>query len=285
MTADHPSNGRATAPDRMVRSEVVALPHGTAIVFCDRCPLKDTPNEDAAIIVPVDRTRSILAVADGMGGRPGGHEASEIALDALRRSIRTGSDGRRKKTDLRVATLNGFDAANERVGREGGGGGTTLAVVEIDGTTVRPYHVGDSVILVLGQRGRLRLQTVAHSPVGYAIESGLLDESDAMHHQDRHLVSNFVGSPDMRIEIGPPIALHPRDTLVLGSDGLFDNLHVQEVVETVRKGTLETAAETLVAACRRRMLDPQPGHPSKADDLTFILYRPRPAARPPRRDA
>lgn len=280
MRAETPSQGRTVSPDRMEQSEIIALPHGTAAVFCDRSPFKDTPNEDGAIIVPIDRTRSVLAVADGMGGQPGGDEASEIALDLLRQSVEAAAAEGPGDGSLRAATLNGFEAANERMTGEGAGGGTTLAVVEVDGDTIRPYHVGDSVILVLGQRGRLRLQTVAHSPVGYAVESGLLDASDAMHHQDRHLVSNYVGSPEMRIEIGPPVVLHRRDTVVLGSDGLFDNLHVEEVVEIVRKGPLEAAAAALVAACRERMLDPQPGRPSKADDLTFILYRPGPRPGP-----
>ena len=34
------------------------------------------------------------------------------------------------------------------------------------------------------------------------------------------------------------------------------------------------AACRLADACTRRMNDPQPGQPSKPDDLTFILFRP-----------
>ena len=48
----------------------------------------------------------------------------------------------------------------------GAGSATTLAVAEVVGQTVRTYHVGDSPIWVFGQRGRLKLQTVPHSPVG-----------------------------------------------------------------------------------------------------------------------
>ncbi|MHC4422347.1 MAG: PP2C family protein-serine/threonine phosphatase, partial [Planctomycetota bacterium] len=66
-----------------------------------------------------------------------------------------------------------------------------------------------------------------------------------------------------------------RDTLVLGSDGLFDNLHLEEITEYVRKGPLARAAESLAAACRRRMCEPRADHPSKPDDLTFLLYRRR----------
>ena len=54
----------------------------------------------------------------------------------------------------------------------------------------------------------------------------------------------------------------------------FDNLLVEEVVQVVRKGPLEAAARALADLARRRMLQPEEGHPSKADDLTFIVYRP-----------
>ena len=102
MRAEKPSNGRPISPDRMDESEIVALPHGTAAVFCDRSPFKDTPNEDGAIIVPVDRTRSVLAVADGMGGQPNGHEASEVALELLRRSIGADTGGGAGDGNLRA---------------------------------------------------------------------------------------------------------------------------------------------------------------------------------------
>ena len=146
-------------------------------------------------------------------------------------------------------------------------------MAEIQGRTVRPYHVGDSMVLVVGQRGKIKLQTVSHSPVGYAVESGMLDETEAMNHAERHLVSNIIGAADMRIEIGPTIELARFDTLLLASDGLFDNLHVDEIVQRVRKGPLKRVIRTLAEDCRRRMLDAEDDQPSKPDDLTFVAFR------------
>ena len=183
------------------------------------------------------------------------------------------------ETDLRTAILDGFEQANRSVTGLGGGAATTLAALEINDSTIRPYHVGDSAIMVVGRRGRLRLLTVSHSPVGYAVEAGLLDEREAIHHEDRHLVSNIVGTQEMRIEIGRTLRLNPLDSVLLSSDGLFDNLHTAEIVEIIRKGPLAVAAERLVENCRRRMQEPQPDHPSHPDDLTFLIYRSSPDAR------
>ena len=77
----------------------------------------------------------------------------------------------------------------------------------------------------------------------------------------------------MRIELSSVLPLSPRDTVVLGTDGLFDNLHTDEIVEIVRKGPLGEVAAKLAKRCDRRMRTPGEGKPSKPDDLTFILFR------------
>ena len=119
----------------------------------------------------------------------------------------------------------------------------------------------------------MKLQTVPHSPVGYGVEAGLIDEDEAMHHEHRHVVSNFIGTPDMHIAIGPPVTLARRDTLLLASDGLFDNLYSDHIVETIRRGNLLAASQRLASASRQNMLTVREGHPSKPDDLTFIAFR------------
>jgi serine/threonine protein phosphatase PrpC len=243
---------------------------GTAAVYSARCPDGDRANQDAAAVFALDPGRGVLAVADGLGGQPGGASASRLALEALRGSL----DLQDSPVDLiRGGILDGIEAANRAVLELGIGAGTTLAAVEILVGTLRPYHVGDSEILVVGQRGRIKLQTIAHSPVGYAIEAGLLDAEEAMHHDERHIVSNLVGSTEMRIEVGSPLTMAPLDTLVVATDGLFDNLGVNEIAEMVRKGPVVEGAGRLVAACRERMNAPASGQPSKPDDLTLILWR------------
>ena len=102
----------------------------------------------------------------------------------------------------------------------------------------------------------------------------MLDETEAMHHSQRHVVSNVVGIPDMRIEIGSPIEMDQRDTLILASDGLSDNLHVSEIVDYIRKGPLEEGLNAMTTESRRRMVSSRQGRPSKPDDMTIIAFRP-----------
>ncbi len=245
-----------------------------AVLFSARAPDKLTFNEDSAAVIPVDETSGVLVVADGLGGERAGHEASALAVRTLIDAVRA-STADRDSTRLRAAILDGIESANRLILELGIGAATTIAVVEINDGYVRPYHVGDSMILVVGGLGKVKLLTVSHAPVAMAVEAGLLDEFEAMHHDERHVVSNVVGSSDMRIEIGPPLKLAPRDTVVLASDGLSDNLHLDEIIARIRKGKLAQSMETLVAEADRRMQSPLPGQPHKPDDLTVIAYRRR----------
>jgi len=246
---------------------------GTAAAFSAACPGRTGANEDAAALIPLDEGSAVLAVADGLGSTPLADHAASLAVRSLVEAL---LPAERERSVLRTAILNGIERASQAVARLGAGAATTLTVAEIQENAVRPYHVGDSLLLLVGQRGRVKFQSVAHSPVGFAFESGLLEESEAMHHEDRHLVSNVLGAHDMRIEMGPVLHLAARDTLLLASDGLSDNLRQGEIVELARKAPLAEAARRLVADARRRMTAPTQGDPSKPDDLTLILFRNEP---------
>ncbi|MCZ6822985.1 MAG: protein phosphatase 2C domain-containing protein [Deltaproteobacteria bacterium] len=253
-------------------SEVELAPFvgGELAWFSASCPESDSANQDAAALLPIGPAAAVLAVADGAGGGRSGALAAGLAVRALGEAL---EEGQREGFLPRTAILNGFERANAAVCALGVGAATTLAVAEIREARMRPYHVGDSLILLVGQRGKVKLETVSHSPVGFAVEAGVLDERDALHHQDRHLVSNILGAQDMRIEMGSERPFAPRDTLLIASDGLSDNLHVREIAEHLRCGSLRDAAEALAATARRRMYAPRSDEPSKVDDLTLLVFR------------
>ena len=247
-----------------------AMP-GQVVVFTGRAPHKDSANEDAAGVLRLGDSSAVLMVADGVGGLPAGEDASRLVIETIAGRLQALPP--ESRDNLRETILDGLEVANGRIMAETSGGASTLALVEVQGRQVRTYHAGDSIVLVFGQRGRIKLQTVPHSPVGYAVEAGMLDEDEALQHEDRHLVSNIVGVADMRVEMGGTLRLDDRDTLILASDGLVDNLTVQEIVDIMRKGALEDSMAALVRACRARMTHPVPDQPSHSDDLTVIAYR------------
>ena len=243
---------------------------GSAVALSRKDPGKQTENEDTAAVIPYGPGAAVLVVADGAGGLPAGKRASLTAVTTLAASLQTAMD---KTMLLRTAILNGIEAANEAVLGLANGSATTMTVITIEGLIARSYQIGDSEALVVGQRGLIKLQTTAHSPTGFAVEAGFLDEREALHHEDRHLVSNFLGTSDMRIDVGAGVELRPRDTVLVASDGLTDNVHLDEIVEQVRTGGLAESAAAVVKLAEERMSGAVSGQPSKPDDLSLILFR------------
>lgn len=230
-------------------------------------------SEDSLLVLSLGPESALIAVADGMGGVPGGGDAATRAVSALEAAV---EEGLAAGLPLRTVVMNGIERANASVLEMANGAATTLAVAEISGGLVRAYNVGDSEVVVVGQRGRLKLRTVSHSPVGFAIQAGLVDHDEALHHEDRHLVSNFVGSRDMRIEVGTPVRLAPNDTVVVCSDGLVDNLKLREIAAIIRCGRLDRSLRKLGEATAARMAAADDPAPSKPDDLSIVAYREAP---------
>jgi serine/threonine protein phosphatase PrpC len=249
---------------------------GSVVAFTERAPDKDTENEDTIAVIPWGPESVVLVVADGAGGLPAGKRASMTAVSSLVEAL---SVAMSETVVLRTAILDGIEAANEAVMRLANGSATTLTVVTIEGQIARSYQIGDSEALVVGQRGRIKLQTTAHSPTGFAVEAGFLDEREALHHAERHLVSNFIGTSDMSIDIGAPVELQPRDTVLVASDGLMDNVHLEEIIAHIRKGPADAGVDAVVELARKRMLSNNGKEPSKPDDLSLIVFRKRPRAR------
>jgi serine/threonine protein phosphatase PrpC len=266
------------AIDRMVMLDGAAVPEvlnaevggGKLIAYTCRSPDKETDSEDTVAAIPYGPDAAVLVVADGAGGLPMGRRASRLAVTTLEASLQVAMS---ETMLLRTAILNGIDEANKAVLALGGGSATTLTVVTIEGQVARAYQIGDSEAIIVGQKGKLIAQTLAHSPTGFAVEAGFLDQRAALHHEERHLVSNFLGRNEMRIDMGASIQLKPRDTILLASDGLTDNIHIEEIVELVRKGPLEEAIDSLTRLANRRMTGEARTQPSKPDDLSVILFR------------
>ncbi len=284
MTPSQAGSASQTSPagclldQRMQRPMRLAVAGGHAAVLSDRSPDKQTANEDALAVVDLGPRSGVLILADGMGGTRAGEAASKAAVEVVAAALgpleELARAGQMEESNLRAGVLTGIEQANAAVRSLANGSGTTLVVAAVHEGVVRTYHVGDSLALLVGGRGKVKLQTVSHSPVGLAVEAGILNADDAMHHAERHLVLNMLGSDEMRIEMSSPMTLAARDRLLLASDGLSDNLFEGEIIEAVRHGRAEQAAQRLADAARQRMIQPATGQPSKPDDLSLILFRP-----------
>jgi len=241
--------------------------HGKIICYSNRSPKKDTANEDALAVIPVDDDSTILVVADGLGGMPAGEQASQIVVECLIASVSS------TQSSLREAILNGIDEANKTILDMKTGAGSTVSVAELTGNKLRTYHAGDSLILLTTNHGNVKYQTLSHSPIGYAQMCGALDQEQAMRHPERNLISNYVGCNDMHINIGPIIELAADDTIILSSDALSDNLYEEEICDFIRKEPLLDGIKELIVQCNLNMEEPLSDRRCHPDDFTLISFR------------
>lgn len=247
-------------------SPVVVLDSSHIVYFSKKSPFKDTCNEDALAIIPLAKG-FILAVADGAGGHPKGEEAAALVLKNLQKTFQ------KKDVDQnspRSHIVDSIENSNKELLKSGNGARTTVTICEVVGSIARGYQVGDSTLVICGQKGKLKYRSISHSPVGYGVEAGLIDEKEALKHPDLHYISNLVGEQDMKIEIGPEIELNPNDSIFLASDGIFDNFPPDEIIELVRKGNTQEIAQDLMSIINNKIYGTDD---SKKDDISFILYK------------
>ncbi len=255
----------------MLSPESYSAGGGAVCVFTGPSPVPGRVNEDSAGVIPCGEDRGFFVVADGMGGCPDGEQASKIAIETFQLYL-ADSD---PDEDLHESIMAAFQEANRRIEKHAAGSGTTVVAAYYDGDMIRTYHCGDSRALLVADRGKIKLRTLDHSPVAEAVERGLLTAEQAMHHHQRHYVSNFMGSEEMRVDVSDPVRVASRDTLVLASDGLFDNLMDREVIEELKQRNIRRVTQRLIDLSRDRMRrGDRIGKASKPDDLTVVVFRP-----------
>ncbi len=248
---------------------------GMVTHFSRKSPTRESADsEDAACLVEAAGDLGLLAVADGVGGAARGDRAARAGIERLLACCGVPEYEAGDPRGLRAGILDAIELANREILEWGLGAASTLTAVEYHAGLIRSFHVGDSDALLISNRGKIKFATVGHGPVAQAMEMGLLNESEAMGHVDRNLITNCLGSTEMKIEIGPTIKMATRDTLLVASDGLFDNLTSEEITSVIRCGNLEARTNELALRALQRMNTSENAVlPCKPDDLTILCFR------------
>ena len=250
--------------------EHLRLPIGECVLFTSKSPYKspEEKNEDAIAVVQMTEHTAALIVSDGLGGYDFGTEAACMTVQKLTDHLIDCEPRQLRKTisDSLQQTSNLIQAAYPQAG-------ATVTVAVLNGRTATICHAGDSETLICGRDGRIKMQTIPHSPVGQAQAQGVLSEHAAMFHEFRHIVSNAVGLPELTLEFSPPQYLADQDTLLLASDGLYDNFFKKEILDILTQDSLLESTTQLVSECRRRMCHSDSDTPHKPDDLSLVTFR------------
>ena len=195
-------------------------------------------NEDA--FVATDR---LWAVADGVGGGPGGAVAARLAIDALTRGASTPDEleQRAQEAAADVHEAGQVDPALH-------GLATTLTAALMTPAGLAVVHAGDSRLYRL-RGGRIEQLTEDHAFVDQLVRNGLISADRAATHPLRNLLTRALGrDPDVDYQ-RLLVPVEPGDLFVVCSDGLTKMIGDQAITAVLTATpTLDAATAELVRA-------------------------------------
>ncbi len=198
-------------------------------------------NEDSALT-----SRSLIAVADGMGGHAAGEVASRIAITTLAQEseVFTNKDvDTESADDLFSSSLLTIDTTISEYAIENpelAGMGTTLSALLLRAGSVAALHVGDSRIYRLRGNTFEQLST-DHTVIQELLDQGAITEADVATHPQRSVLTQVLMG-DGRNQ--PSLSIYEvkaDDRFLLCSDGL-SNVVAEKEIKSILKGKARGAA-------------------------------------------
>lgn len=214
-------------------------------------------NEDSIAVLEISggsvesSAIGLYAVADGIGGCPHGEVASKVALVALARNVLDffsgcGSDIsafpaktiEKQRQEVKKMLGKAVDSANKEVIYRGNIIGssisTTLAATIIMNETCFIAGVGDSRIYI-ARGGRLKQLTSDDSVAGEKVKTGEITRQEVRFYPKRHIVTKCLGQSEVSVNIYTK-KLQSGDSLIICSDGLWENIEDNDILSIVLKG-------------------------------------------------
>lgn len=213
----------------------------------------------------------LFIVADGTGGHVGGEIASALAVRTVASHILEHiylayfRQGQPPDLQQLIGHINeAILLANTLVIDTVEKAGSTLTMAILIGRELYLAHVGDSRAYI-HTTGYLKQLTKDHSLKAKMIETGQITAEEARNAPIPNIIYNAVGQ-----EVDPDVAFYsrtlgPDDTLLLCSDGLWEMVSDEEMVQIIDEAaTPNEAARKLIVTANEH---------GGTDNITAILVR------------
>ena len=226
-----------------------------------------TNNQDYANQYINKAGKSMIFLADGMGGHRAGNIASEMAVTDLGAAwVATEISTINEVREWFAENLEKENQQIHRIGQdeEHKGMGTTLEAVAVIDDQVLFAHVGDSRIGLV-RNGEYHQLTSDHSLVNALLKAGQITEEEAAHHPQRNIITQSIGQKD---ELQPDfgmVTVEAGDFIVINSDGLTNMISGDEIRDIVVSDlSIEEKAKTLIRFANNA---------GGLDNITVVLIR------------
>jgi len=225
-----------------------------------------TQNEDSYLCNPSQR---LFLLADGIGGKAGGEVASKMAITNIEEFvIQSRSEDitwpipyRTELSPEQNRLLAAAHAANNKILGYGNqnpsmkGMGTTLLGCIIEGNLLAIINIGDSRLYRI-RDNHIQQITRDHTVARVMEGMGLLTKQQAFANPQKHLLTSALGiEPLANIQVDiVPAEIQAKDVFLLCSDGLYDMLSDEELLEAINSATASTLkkkSNTLIERANR----------------------------------
>lgn len=205
----------------------------------------------------------VAALADGMGGEPGGEKASTLAMSGIK-TVKQIPENR--EIDSLVKIFHEIDQqimAASKTDHDAEDMGTTLSAIYISGQSAYWSHVGDTRIYLFRHK-KLTLVTSDHTLAKFLLDEGEITPEQAKTHYSRHILEQCMGHGEITPQTGI-IPIEQNDVILMSSDGLHKPLSAATIQSILNgDGSLEKKCDHLI-----RKTEDAKGN----DDITVILIR------------
>ncbi|KGJ94806.1 PP2C family protein-serine/threonine phosphatase [Colwellia psychrerythraea] len=206
----------------------------------------------------------LWTVADGMGGHDGGSVASQLIVENLSHlSKKANLDDFVNDIENTVTDANNRLLEYSRVKLNGRIIGSTFVSLLIKGNVGVCLWAGDSRLYRF-RHDKLSQLSRDHSHVAELVSEGLISEEEAKTHPEANVITRAVGTSE-RLDIDVDVFdVRVGDLFLLCSDGLYNAVADDEIMQCLRESSLEIAVNKLIQTA----LDNQ-----ASDNVSVILVK------------
>jgi protein phosphatase len=164
------------------------------------------------------------AVADGVGGNPGGEIAAQIAVEVVRKS--KGTERPADLFQLACADMLKHADKDARLSRMA----TTLTLLRIRERKATIAHVGDTRAYHVRGKG-LITRTEDHTEVAHLLRENIISPRQARDYPRRNILTSYLSASGSFETFESEFDLIEGDKILLLTDGVYSAVNKRELVE------------------------------------------------------
>ena len=228
-------------------------------------------NEDCQGKQQLENGNSCWIVADGLGGHGAGEIAAQLAVQTIIETFTQQSaisteniryllkQANQQLLSAQLTTPNGKDMAS------------TVVALLLNECHAVWAHSGDSRLYRF-RANRYELLTTDHSMAQLLIRMDELDVEQLRHHPDRNTLLHCLGKGSFHVDVSKVEKLRAGDVFLLCSDGFWEYVLEQEMLDDLHSTTSLTA---WLSSLERRLLNrvAEQGKLNRHDNYTSLAVK------------